>query len=247
MVTCMPHQFYYSKGAQLRLNWKNGTKTVLTSIQQPQHRLLGLRRYYGGMEGRKIMQGYSRSTTVFAQIVNVDMGMKSIDCYAPIWKNEKWEVLSLNLSITNSSLPEMEDFPESSVTLSLNQTGFQINCTVKYTNESIYLRTNLHWEKDGKLLFNSQNGIAEINQVWSKTGKTYVMELLPVTDLSHGRYTCVAENVKGKVRKDFWIFVSRTSGGSSYIMVILSISGSLLATMLAIALFILWRIRQLKK
>lgn len=60
-------------------------------------------------------------------------------------------LLKLIANYLGANLPELEDFPEQTIVLKMNETGVQINCTLKHTNETLMVPVTLHWEKDGKV------------------------------------------------------------------------------------------------
>lgn len=103
-VLCRGLKLLYSKGAWIRVNWKNGTKTVLPStstVDKTAHDDVLI------FSKRDI--GQSRSDAVhkaFAKLPALNLEIDSVDCYMPLWNNDAWDVLNHKIHVLWSSPPK---------------------------------------------------------------------------------------------------------------------------------------------
>lgn len=123
VVMCRGMKLLYANGTWIRLNWKNGTKTILTPINTTAVTGRGIR-----ILSKRDM-GHSNAVSAYstyAKLFNVSADMESIDCYMPVWDTPAWDVLSYNLNVSQPHPPRFAERETAEVNFRLHETNKEI-------------------------------------------------------------------------------------------------------------------------
>lgn len=209
---CFGLNIFYAAGPHLRLNWDNGTKTVLDpqSHSRTSHIL--------HLADKALMDTADKQSVVgLSQIAQ--QGMRSTECLMPVIGSTKWDRISKNLTILPSIAPKIIETEEETVYFYLGDRGNVLHCTVivgQPTPRVWILREGkpmrLKWDSDAK-------NKSATGQRWHKGTKgtesfdkdkrTATLRIIfRIIEHRHqGLFQCIAKNVKGTAIRKIRVFV----------------------------------------
>lgn len=107
IVTCMTHAMFYAKGGWLRLNWKNGSATLIDNmsgreIQQTAYGIQSGLDYDSLIQMEALtanLQGGVGNEYIRGMVIQMDEEIKSFDCFAPVWNTGEWEKRTYEMDV----------------------------------------------------------------------------------------------------------------------------------------------------
>lgn len=172
-------KFLYSYGDHLRINWENGTKSILE--RETAKRLL----YFHFQKTSRIIKEDRSLVPILSFPLKTISGMKSIDCFMPQLTSDKWDKISFPMNVLPTTPPKLVGPTNEIIYVQVHEmskeTKYQISEGVSHPKIAIF--------KSGKLPKDHLKNMSHIAEVVSnveiRLTKNLYNETIITLEFSH--------------------------------------------------------------
>lgn len=207
---CRGLKLFYSRGGRMRLNWKNGTKTVLPTLNNI---IPGTPSVINIASYRDIGHTSYSVEVLFANMSSMSSEMESIDCFMPVWNSTGWDVISHKFDVLPTSPPK---FLAKDDTVHFKQG--ESDKEISFEIEEFSPLPNIRFMGCGKRLTigrqhdtNISVGIPAFESYGSILNDlkklTAIIKFPSVTKAIECTYQCIARNLAGRAKQAIKVIV----------------------------------------
>ncbi|CAL8071245.1 unnamed protein product [Orchesella dallaii] len=116
---CLGLYLFHAEGGYIRINWKNGTRTVLPDFGNENIMV---------QFSNKLFSDALTVNPIFIKPIEASRDMRSVECFQPVWNESSWERMEMSLEVKASFEPVFSGLPEEIVYFNLNEKECEITC-----------------------------------------------------------------------------------------------------------------------